>query len=219
MLVESVLIGVYLYTNESIREAQVGYLQSSALQDLDSAVRREGQVIDSRLKAIEAQVGIFRDAVGEALADRRFEPDELERMRHASSPQEVFYSRSDDGRAASSYSASTPPARQDRAKVLRLSRVDPLVAAVYFSSWDSYNRIYPYFDALQQYPHDMDIPQYNLYYLADAKHNPQHRPVWIEVYLDLAGQGWMMSAIAPVYRDEFLEGVVGLVVTVGQMLA
>ena len=46
VLVESVLIGVYLYTNESIRESQVGYLQSSALQDLDSAVRREGKVID-----------------------------------------------------------------------------------------------------------------------------------------------------------------------------
>jgi PAS domain S-box-containing protein len=65
----------------------------------------------------------------------------------------------------------------------------------------------------------MDIPQYNFYYLADAKHNPQRRPVWTEVYLDPAGQGWMMSAIAPVYRDEFLEGVVGLDVTVGQMLA
>ena len=39
VLVESVLIGVYLYTNESIRESQIGYLQNSALQDLDSAVR------------------------------------------------------------------------------------------------------------------------------------------------------------------------------------
>ncbi|MDX5370866.1 MAG: response regulator [Pseudomonadaceae bacterium] len=229
VLVESVLIGVYLYTNESIREAQVGYLQSSALQDLDSAVRREGQVIDGRLRAIEAQAGILRDALGEALGDRRFVPDELERMRHASNAQGVYYSRSDDGRAASFYSASTPPERQDRDKALRLSRVDPLmrsikqadplVAAVYFNSWDSYNRIYPYFDVLQQYPHDMVIPQYNFYYLADAKHNPQRKPVWTEVYLDPAGQGWMMSAIAPVYRDDVLEGVVGLDVTVDQMLA
>ena len=229
VLVESVLIGVYLYTNESIRESQVGYLQSSALQDLDSAVRREGKVIDSRLRAIEAQVGVYRDAVAEALADRRFEPDELERQRHASTPGGVFHSRSDDGRAASFYAASTPAERQDRDKALRLSRVDPLmrsikqadplVAAVYFNSWDSYNRIYPYFDVLQQYPHDMDIPQYNFYYLADATHNPKRGTVWTEVYLDPAGLGWMMSAIAPVYRGDFLEGVVGLDVTVGQMLA
>ena len=229
VLVESVLIGVYLYTNESIREAQIGYLQSSALQDLDRAVRREGQVIDERLRAIEAQVGIYRDAVGEALQDSRFQPDELERMRHASTADGVFHSRSDDGRAASFYAASTPAEQQDREKALRLSRLDPLmrsiqqadplVAAVYFNSWDSYNRIYPYFDVLQQYPHDMVIPQYNFYYLADAKHNPSRGPVWTEVYLDPAGLGWTMSAIAPVYRDDRLEGVVGLDVTVGQMLS
>ena len=66
VLVESVLIGVYLYTNESIRESQVGYLQSSALQDLDSAVRREGKVIDSRLRAIE-------DAAQAVLKNQRLE--------------------------------------------------------------------------------------------------------------------------------------------------
>jgi signal transduction histidine kinase/ActR/RegA family two-component response regulator len=229
VLVESVLIGVYLYTNESIRESQIGYLQNSALQDLDSAVRREGQVIDGRLRAIEAQVGIYRDAVTEALGDHRFVPDELERQRHTSTPGGVYHSASDDGRAASFYSAHTAPAKQDRDKALRLSRVDPLmrsirqadplVAAVYFNTWDSYNRIYPYFDVLQQYPHDMAIPQYNFYYLANAEHNPKRGTVWTEVYLDPAGQGWMMSAIAPVYRDDFLEGVAGLDVTVGQMLA
>ena len=229
VLVESVLIGVYLYTNESIRDAQVGYLQSSALQDLASAVQREGQVIDSRLRAIEAQVSIFRDAVGEALQDRRYQPDDLERVRHVQAPDGVFHSRSDDGRAASFYANSTPPAQQDRDKALRLSRVDPLmrsirqadplVAAVYFNAWDSYNRIYPYFDVLQQYPHDMVIPEYNFYYLANAEHNPQRKTAWTDVYLDPAGQGWMMSAVAPVYRDDFLEGVVGLDVTVGQMLA
>lgn len=229
VLVESVLIGVYLYTNESIRETQIGYLQNSALQDLDRAVRREGQVIDGRLRSIEAQIGIYRDAVDEALQDRRFQPDDLERMRHATTAEGVFHSRSDDGRAASFYAASTPPEQQDRDKALRLSRLDPLmrsiqqadplVAAVYFNSWDSYNRIYPYFDVLQQYPHDMNIPQYNFYYLADAKHNPSRGTVWTEVYLDPAGLGWTMSAIAPVYRDDKLEGVVGLDMTVGQMLS
>ncbi|MEK1905777.1 MAG: ATP-binding protein [Pseudomonas sp.] len=229
VLVESVLIGVYLYTNESIRAAQLGYLQSSALQDLSSAVQREGQVIDSRLASIEAQVSIYRDAVGAALQDRRYVPDALEYQRHAQTADGVYYSRSDDGRAASFYASSTPPEQQDRAKALRLSQVDPLmrslkqadplVAAVYFNSWDSYNRIYPFFDVLQQYPHDMRIPQYNFYYLADQQHNPKHEVVWTDVYLDPAGQGWMMSAVAPVLHEGFLEGVVGLDVTVGQMLA
>ena len=229
ILVESVLITVYLVSNEAIREAQIGYLQQSALADLSAAVAREGQVIDSRLRAVEAQVQIFRDAAARALQNTDFQPDEVERQRHVSTANGVFYSRSDDGRAASFYANSTPPAQQDHAKALRLSQLDPLmsslravnplVAALYFNSWDSYNRIYPFFMTPEQYPHDMVIPDYNFYYLADAQHNPERKVAWTNVYLDPAGQGWMMSAIAPVYRGDFLEGVVGLDITVGQMLS
>ncbi|MGG2399770.1 ATP-binding protein [Pseudomonas sp. SH1-B] len=228
VLVESVLIAVYLLSNQAIRDAQVEHLQEAAVKDLASAARREGQIIDGRLRSIESLLQVYRDATHDALLDIRFKADDIEAQRHALTASGVFYTRSDDGRAASFYASSTPLAQQDHAKVMRLSQVDPLmrsirqanplVAALYFNSWDSYNRIYPWFDTPAQYPHDMVIPDYNFYYLADAKHNPERNEVWTEVYLDPAGQGWMMSAIAPVYREDFLEGVVGLDVTVGQML-
>lgn len=227
ILVESVLIAVYLLSNQAIRDAQIGHLQETAVKDLASAALREGQIIDGRLRSIESLVQVYRDATHKALFDTRFEADELERQRHAVTDG-VFYTRSDDGRAASFYANSTPLAQQDHAKVMRLSQLDPLmssirqanplVAALYFNTWDSYNRIYPWFDTPAQYPHDMVIPDYNFYYLADAKHNPHRKVMWTEVYLDPAGLGWMMSAIAPVYRDDFLEGVVGLDVTIGQIL-
>ncbi len=229
VLVESVLIAVYLLSNGAIRDAQLEYLQRNAVQDLAGAVHREGQVIAGRLESIEAQLRIYRDATATALTDYRFQPDEIERDRHILSEDGVFYSHTDNGRAASFYSNSTPLALQDHAKAMRLSQVDPLmrsiraanplVAAVYYNSWDSYNRIYPFFAPLEQYPHDMVIPNYNFYYLADAQHNPRRSLVWTDVYLDPAGQGWMMSAIAPIYRDDFLEGVAGLDLTVGQMLS
>ena len=228
ILVESVLISVYLLTNAAIRDSQIEHLQESALDDLSTAVEREGQVVDSRLRSVEALVRIFRDATAHALQNQDFQPDKVERERHTLTDSGVFYSHSDDGRAASFYSNSTPPEQQDHAKALRLSQLDPLMrsiksanplaAATYFNSWDSYNRIYPFFMTPEQYPHDMVIPDYNFYYLADAKHNPQRKVMWTEVYLDPAGLGWMMSAIAPVYREDFLEGVVGLDVTVGQIL-
>ena len=228
ILVESVLITVYLLSNAAIRDAQIEHLQQSALDDLSAAVTREGQVIDGRLRSVEAQLQIFRDAAFNALNNRTFQPDALERQRHALTESGVFYSLSDDGRAASFYANSTPVARQDHAKALRLSQLDPLmrsiqaanprVAAAYFNTWDSYNRIYPFFMTPEQYPHDMVIPDYNFYYLADATHNPERKVAWTDVYLDPAGMGWMMSAVAPVYRDDFLEGVVGLDITVGQML-
>jgi PAS domain S-box-containing protein len=229
ILVESVLIAVYLLSNAAIRDAQIEHLQQSALDDLSAAVVREGQVIDGRLRAVEAQVQIFRDAAVNALENQGFQPDALERRRHAVTDTGVFYSRSDDGRAASFYASSTPLARQDHAKAMRLAQLDPLmrsiqaasprVAAAYFNTWDSYNRIYPFFMTPEQYPHDMVIPDYNFYYLADAKHNPERKVAWTDVYLDPAGLGWMMSAVAPVYRGDFLEGVVGLDITVGQMLS
>ena len=228
VLVESVLIAVYLLSNQAIRDEQVAHLQQTAVRDLASAAQREAQIIDGRLRSIEVQVQVFRDAVQRALLDTRFRPDDKELQRYATTSSGVFYSRSDDGRAASFYANTTPLDKQDHAKVMRLSQVDPLmrsiheanplVAALYFNSWDSYNRIYPWFDTPAQYPHDMVIPDYNFYYLADAKHNPQRKLVWTDVYLDPAGQGWMMSAIAPVYRKDFLEGVVGFDITVDQVL-
>ncbi len=93
------------------------------------------------------------------------------------------------------------------------------IAQLYFNSFDSMNRLCPYMkDALEQYPHDIDIPIYNFYYLADAKHNPSKKVVWTEAYLDPAGAGWMISAIAPVYKGDFLEGVVGIDVTIDKLI-
>jgi len=228
VLVESVLIAVYLLTNGAIRDAQVEHLHETALESLDVAVQREARVIDGQLRALISHLQVYRDALGVALQDQRYQPDQLEIARHAVTPSGVFFSQRDEGRAASFYSASTPLAQQDHAKALRLAQVDPLMAsiraanpqvsAIYFNSWDSYNRILPFFMTPEQYPHDMVIPEYNFYYLADARHNPARREVWTDVYLDPAGQGWMMSAIAPVYRGDFLEGVAGLDLTVGKLL-
>jgi hypothetical protein len=53
---------------------------------------------------------------------------------------------------------------------------------------------------LSQYEAKMDIPSFNFYYLADSKHNPERKSLWLsEPYVDPAGRGWMVSAVAPVY--------------------
>lgn len=91
----------------------------------------------------------------------------------------------------------------------------PEVVQAYYNDKHSYNRIYPYFDVITQYEPKMDIPKYNFYYLADMTHNPDKQAVWVkEPYVDPAGRGWMVSAIAPVYVDGELEGVPGLDVTI-----
>jgi len=91
----------------------------------------------------------------------------------------------------------------------------PEIVQLYFNDKYSYNRIYPFFDVLSQYEAKMDIPSFNFYYLADAKHNPDKKSVWVnEPYVDPAGRGWMVSAIAPVYFADSLVGVPGIDVTI-----
>ena len=228
VLVETVLIAVYLLTNSSIREAQIEHLRQTALVDLQSAAQQEGRLINERLKNVSNTTRLYAEQVREVLLRERYLVDELERQRHVRSADGVLHTRSNDGRAASFYANSTPPQSQELDKVLRLAQLDPLmkgiqrgdklVASIYFNTWDSYNRIYPWFFTPDQYPHDMVIPNYNFYYLADARHNPQRGVVWTDIYVDPAGQGWMMSALAPVYRGDFLEGVAGLDITVDSIL-
>ncbi len=95
----------------------------------------------------------------------------------------------------------------------------PNVVAAYVNTPGEMNRLYPFMEKVwEQYPPDLNMEDYNFYYLADAKHNPARKPVWTGVYLDPAGQGWMLSCIAPVYSGDKLEGVVGLDVTVEKIV-
>jgi len=224
ILVETVLISVYLITNVSIRDAQISHLRETALNDLQAAAGQEAHLVESELGHIARLTSTYAALTQQTLDESQpIAPAEL-----AMTPSGVRYSPRDDGGAASFYSNVTPPEKQDLQKVARLGRLDalmretvqqnPLVASIYFNSWDSYNRIYPWFDTPAQYPHNMVIPDYNFYYLADAKHNPERKVAWTDVYLDPAGQGWMLSAVAPVLRGDFLEGVVGLDITVGKLL-
>ena len=94
------------------------------------------------------------------------------------------------------------------------------VAQVYYNDKNSYNRIYPFIDVLTQYGPKMNIPDYNFYYLADLKHNPGKKAVWVnDPYVDPAGRGWMVSAIAPVYYKEELVGVPGIDVTINTIIS
>ncbi|UIP32616.1 sensor histidine kinase [Stutzerimonas kunmingensis] len=224
VLVETALIAIYLLTNNAIRDAQVEHLRETALNDLQAAVSLESRLISEQLSQVSSLTQLYRNLTAQAL--QGVAPGQVPEL--ALSDEGVRYSPSDDGGAAVFYSNATAPERHDLQKIARLRQLEPLmkeiearnplVASLYFNSWDSFNHIYPWFFTLDQYPADMDIPKYNFYYLADAKHNPSRGVVWTNVYLDPAGHGWMMSATAPVYHGDFLEGVVGIDITVSGIL-
>ncbi|EIK52427.1 hybrid sensory histidine protein kinase [Stutzerimonas stutzeri TS44] len=223
VLVETVLIAVYLLTNSAIRDAQIEHLRSNAVIDLEATAIQEARIIDEQLRQVRAQTETYRNLTTRVLMDEEVMPTTL-----ALTDDGVRYTPRNGGGAAVFYANSTPAERQDLQKIGKLTRLDPLmqqienntplIDSLYFNSWDSLNHIYPWFLTPDQYPHDMVIPEYNFYYLADALHNPGRKVVWTDVYVDPAGLGWMMSAVAPVYRGDFLEGVVGVDITVSGIL-
>ncbi len=227
VLVESVLIATYLFSNHLISSENMSYIYTQANAELKNSAQREASIIREKLISISNLTQLYKNEVERVFADD-IDFNQKEDANLALSDSGVLYSKEDLGGAASFYSSYINDKSKNRDKIYKLARLDPLmkeiklnnnlVAAIYFNSWDSYNRIYPWFLTIDQYPHAMNIPEYNFYYLATDEFNPRRKSVWTDVYIDPAGQGWMISSIAPVYNKNFLEGVVGLDITVGTIV-
>ncbi len=227
LFVELALLGVYMFSHSWSRIENISMVQSLANQELLRSVEIHAETIEHQLIGVSHLTELLRQetkAVLELPIDVSLEsPD-----RYATSKDGMVYTRTNDGKAAVFFSGIAKIDASKRHKISQTARLDPtlqrivdinpLVVQAYFNTYDSLNRIWPYFDVLTQYSPQMDIPSFNFYYEADAQHNPSRQPVWIDAYLDPAGQGWMVSSIAPVYRGDFLEGVVGLDVTLDEII-
>lgn len=141
----------------------------------------------------------------------------------------IFYKAENDGKSAVYVSGIVPITREIKDivyftapledKFIAIMDSIPEIAQIYYNDKNSYNRIYPYIDVLTQYGPKMSIPSYNFYYLADYEHNPEKKAVWVhDPYVDPAGRGWMVSAIAPVYVEDELAGVPGIDVTINTII-
>ncbi|MFU8787889.1 MAG: ATP-binding protein [Methylobacter sp.] len=222
LFVELALLGVYMLSHEWSKTERIAAIESLASDELLRLVDNHADVIEHQLEGVSQLTELFRQETQDALrrpAEKNLEP----LSRYAMNEDGVLYSRVNDGGAAVFFSGFVKIDDSHKAKIAQTARLDPtlrrivdinpLVVQAYFNSHDSLNRIWPYFDVLGQYAPKMDIPSYNFYYEADAGHNPQRKTLWIDAYLDPAGQGWMVSSISPVYNGDFLEGVVGLDIT------
>jgi hypothetical protein len=151
--------------------------------------------------------------------------------RYAFAPDGAFYKPKNDSGSALWISGVVPITEEVKAvayltepldaELARVCREQPIIVQSYYNDRHSLNRIYPWMDCLTQYEAKMDIPSFNFYYLADGTHNPAKRGVWVaDPYVDPAGRGWMISAIAPVYPagGAELAGVVGLDITIEKIL-
>ncbi|MEO5367504.1 MAG: ATP-binding protein [Magnetococcus sp. WYHC-3] len=221
LVIELTLVGIYLASTHFSSRQTADMMRQQALEELQRLAAQEAVLLETRLEAVTSRLELLRRRTRQAHETPHNDPAEA--ARYVLRSDGVYLTTVDNGGAAMFYSRRTPKGPEQRDKALRLAQIDsllrdlvqtdPIVSQAYYNTADSLNRIYPYIDVSQAFPPDMDIPSYNFFYLADAQHNPERQPRWTGAYLDPAGQGWMISHIAPVYRGEVLEGVVGMDIT------
>lgn len=152
-----------------------------------------------------------------------------DRSKYRFSDNGIYYKYENDGLSAVYISGASPITEKVKDIVYFTAPLDTMfisiinalseVAQVYYNDKHSYNRIYPFIDVLTQYGPKLEIPTFNFYYLADSVNNPERNAVWVnEPYVDPAGRGWMVSAIAPVYYNGEMVGVPGIDVTINTII-
>ncbi len=227
LVVELLLVAVYLTSHAWSQRKNVAALRDVATQELSRIASDESAIIEQQLGQIAGLTDVLRRQAASALSTPA--RNSRERLRMRRQPSGAWTTAEDDGGAAVFYSAATPIGTPQLEALAQLSAVDPLlrditgtnalVVQAYVNTHDSMTRIWPWMDAASQFDPEMDVTRFNFYYEADAARNPSRSVVWTDAYVDPAGKGWLVSAIAPVYRGDFLEAVAGADVTIDRVIA
>lgn len=228
IMVELALITIYVVTNQWVTQQTKQELVETALSESAQIANRQAAIVDAQLVSVEKQLSLYRESIAAVLNEPRIKWQNHAQWVKGEGGQ--FYTQAplDKDGIAAFYSALTPPEQQNLNLIEQLRILTPVmrqmvaddswVQQVYFNTQDSLNVIYPFIDVGSQYAPDVDIPKFNFFYLADETHNPARQPVWTPVYLDPAGQGWMLSVVAPVYKSNELIGVAGADITIANLV-
>lgn len=222
--VELVFFGINFSANMVAAGIMTDYMTDQANTQAGQVTTLEAQNLQKELDGVTTITQMLARETGAALGSpNRIRPEDESRV--SETADGMIYSAKDapEGGAAAFYSGIRPADQDIRSRISRILTVqafmkdikntNPLISQVFFNSYDSLNVIYPYFDVLNRYSPRTDFTKFNYYYEADASHDPGRNTVWTGMYQDPSGHGWVTSCIAPVYNGDFLEGVVGVDIT------
>lgn len=224
LIVEVTLLILYFSINKYISTQNTDFLLNQAQTNTKELLKKESSIINDKLTEISQLATILQKEQELIFSNpNRFSLPNKE-PQFAFADNKVFYKTNKIG-SSLYYSAQTKITQVERNKAIfteamdvslkNIVEINPLAVAAYFNSWDNMNRLYPFIDDVStQYGEHIQMEDYNFYYLADKKHNPEKKAVWTGAYLDPAGLGWMLSCIVPIYNNEFLEGVTGIDITI-----
>ena len=225
LIIEITLIGLYFFMNNYLIDKSIKTLTDDRFAHLMGITETQTRIISEQLHNISNLSYVLKAETTRFFShpDHFSVPNPIPEFRVASNG--VYYKTQNNGGCSLFYSALEPINAEKKTKALKSEALDPLyrelseansnIVAVYLNTFDSMSRYYPFCENVhEQLPPQMDIPNYNFYYLGDATHNPDRESVWTAAYLDPMGMGWMMSCVVPIYNNDFLEGVAGIDITI-----
>lgn len=224
ILIELIFIFIYFSSFTWSQWKNVALLKEQAQSELEHIVNQEANSINNQLTSITNSVMLFRNQIKQSLLTPAILTT-ADSNRLTYSKDGALYTNEDskDDRVSIFYSSIFSKRREQLQKVSRvlttqrlmadIKNTEPLASSIYFNSFDSLNITYPYSNTISKSDSLANIPSYNFYYEADAEHNPNKKVRWTNSYLDPLGNSLITSAICPVYNNNFLEGVVGIDIT------
>ena len=219
LTVELILLCLYFFAAHYITEKNIDLLHDNAIETVSGISKTEARNFDDQLREISRNSRSLQ-IDHQALFSSPFAGSHL-KMKYTNSrldgnpnSRNVSVFVSSETELSSGVSEKIIKTEEMNARFSNLVDSNPNLVSAYFISQDNVIRAYPAIESFyDQFPHNFDLKQYNFYYLADEAHNPKRQSIWTDAYLDPAGKGWMLSNVTPIYKDDFLEGVTGLDVT------
>ena len=137
----------------------------------------------------------------------------------------VYYTPEDDGHCEMWASGYMPIGASEKRRINLFEHLCPdlekiynnsdFVDNIYLTTYDSIVMGYPYADMHVYLKPGLDLTRVWVTYRAAAEQaNPKRKTLWVNPYIDAIGRGYMTSIITPIYQGDFLEGALGIDITV-----
>lgn len=218
----SVLIGIILVScsdgNSKRDLTQLDFLDAVISSIEDDLIPLEDEITD--LARLAGELYTKRDSLLPVADRNKYSLDRNSWFRNSSSQPSsstVFVSfQSRDLASSKDEIYITEPLDEAFANTLKKF---PMVAQVFYNTRSQTSRVHPPYDLINTIDPQIDITAFNFFYLADEQNNATREHVWVdEIYIDPAGRGWILSIIMPVYHDDQLMGVLGIDVTLAELM-
>jgi len=228
LFIEIALIILYFSVNSNMIDKSVEFILKDIRESTKELVQKETQSIEKKFYEVEVLAKLLQKEHENFFENQhKIKIETNAQFQKASNG--MYYKTNNNGGSSVVMSKDTVLSKEVKEKLRKteifdrtfksLVDIEDEIVAVYFNSFDNFNRYYPFIpNVYNAYPANINMQNYNFYYEADLKHNPKKTVVWTDVYLDPAGQGWLLSAIVPIYNKGFLEGVTGIDVTIDKFI-